>query len=114
MNFGHTFGHAIEAFNKYKNITHGEAVTIGMVIATKISFHEGYIENYQLDNVINLIDSLGLNSDYKKYKYKDLKQFILNDKKVSQGKLNLILINSSGKAFKTDKFNQRNLQKAFS
>ena len=114
LNFGHTFGHAIEAFNKYKNITHGEAVTIGMVIATKISFHEGYIKNYQLDNVINLIDSLGLNSDYKKYKYKDLKQFILNDKKVSQGKLNLILINSSGKAFKTDKFNQRNLQKAFS
>ena len=114
LNFGHTFGHAIEAFNKYKNITHGEAVTIGMVIATKISFYEGYIKNYQLDNVINLIDSLGLNSDYKKYKYKDLKQFILNDKKVSQGKLNLILINSSGKAFKTDKFNQRNLQKAFS
>ena len=113
LNLGHTFGHAIEAFNKYKNITHGEAVTIGMVIATKISFHEGYIKNYQLDNVINLIDSLGLNSDYKKYKYKDLKQFILNDKKVSQGKLNLILINSSGKAFKTDKFTQQNLRKAF-
>ena len=54
-----------------------------------------------------------MNSEYKKYKYEDLKQFILNDKKVSQGKLNLILINSSGKAFKTDKFNQRNLQKAF-
>ena len=113
LNFGHTFGHAVEAFNKYKNITHGEAVIIGMVIATKISFHEGHIKNYQLDNVINLIDSLGLNSEYKKYKYKDLKQFILNDKKVSQGKLNLILINSSGKAFKTDKFNQQNLKKAF-
>ena len=113
LNFGHTFGHAIEAFNKYKNITHGEAVTIGMIIAAKISFYEGHIKNYQLDNVVNLIDSLGLNSEYKKYKYENLKKFILNDKKVSEGKLNLILINSSGKAFKTNKFNPKNLQKAF-
>ena len=37
LNFGHTFGHAIEAFKKYKGITHGAAVTLGMVIAAKIS-----------------------------------------------------------------------------
>ena len=43
LNFGHTFGHAIEAHNKYKNITHGAAITLGMVIASKISFFEGHI-----------------------------------------------------------------------
>ena len=37
LNFGHTFAHAIEANNKFSQINHGEAVLIGMKIATKIS-----------------------------------------------------------------------------
>ena len=113
LNFGHTFGHAIEAFEKYKGITHGAAVTLGMIIAGKISFYEGHIRSHQLDNMINLIESLGLNTNYSKYKFNDLKKYILNDKKVSEGKLNLILINQSGSAFITNKYNSRNLKKAF-
>jgi 3-dehydroquinate synthase len=113
LNFGHTFGHAIEAHSKYKGISHGAAVTLGMVIAAKISFYEGYIRAYQLDDMINLIESLGLNIDYSKYSYEDLKGYILNDKKVSKGKLNLILINNKGKAFKTDQYKIDTLRKAF-
>ena len=113
LNFGHTFGHAIEAHSKYKGISHGAAVTLGMVIAAKISFYEGYIRAYQLDDMINLIESLGLNIDYSKYSYNDLKGYVLNDKKVSKGKLNLILINNKGKAFKTDQYKINNLRKAF-
>ena len=56
LNFGHTFGHAIEAYNGFKNITHGAAITLGMVIASKISYYEGHIKDYQLDNIINTID----------------------------------------------------------
>ena len=113
LNFGHTFGHAIEAHNKYKGLSHGAAVTLGMVIAAKISFYEGYIRACQLDDMINLIESLGLNIDYSKYSYNDLKGYVLNDKKVSKGKLNLILINNKGKAFKTDQYKINNLRKAF-
>ena len=40
LNFGHTFGHAIEAHGKYKKILHGEAVAKGMKIASRISFLE--------------------------------------------------------------------------
>tara|TARA_Y100000996_G_scaffold85467_1_gene59295 strand:- start:3127 stop:4191 length:1065 start_codon:yes stop_codon:yes gene_type:complete len=114
LNFGHTFGHAIEAHNKYKNITHGAAITLGMVIASKISFFEGHIKDYQLDNIINMIDSLGLSSDHGKYKYSNLKKYFLSDKKVTNGELNLILIDKKFNAFKTSKFNQKNIIKALS
>jgi len=113
LNFGHTFGHAIEAHNNYKNITHGAAITLGMVMASKLSFLEGHINDYQLDNVVNLIDSLGLNTDHSKYKYSQLKQYFLSDKKIKDGKLNLILIDKNFNAFITSEFNNNNISKAF-
>ena len=113
LNFGHTFGHAIEAHNNYKNITHGAAITLGMVMASKLSFFEGHINDYQLDNIVNLIDSLGLNTDHSKYKYSQLKQYFLSDKKIKDGKLNLILIDKNFNAFITSKFNNKNISKAF-
>ena len=112
LNFGHTFGHAIEAFNNYKNITHGAAITLGMIIATKLSFYEGHIKSYQLDNVVNMIDSLGLNSDHSKYSYSKLKKYIASDKKVSNVKLNLILIDKNFNAFRTSKFKIENIIKS--
>tara|TARA_Y100000992_G_scaffold262998_1_gene199089 strand:- start:39 stop:1100 length:1062 start_codon:yes stop_codon:yes gene_type:complete len=113
LNFGHTFGHAIEAHNNYKDVTHGAAITLGMVIASKLSFFEGHINNYQLDNIVNLIDSLGLNTDHSKYKYSQLKQYFASDKKIKDGKLNLILIDKNFNAFITSNFNNKNISKAF-
>ena len=113
LNFGHTFGHAIEAHNNYKNITHGAAITLGMVMASKLSFFEGHINDYQLDNIVNLIDSLELNTDHSKYKYSQLKQYFSSDKKIKDGKLNLILIDKNFNAFITSKFNHKNISKAF-
>ena len=113
LNFGHTFGHAIEAHTNYKKMSHGAAITLGMIIASKISFYEGFIKDHQLDNIINLINSLGLDTNYSKYKFSELKKYIFNDKKVADGKLNLILINQKFKAFKTNQFDQNNIRKAF-
>ena len=112
LNFGHTFGHAIEAHHKYKNITHGAAITLGMIIAARVSFYEGHLLKKQLKNIIEIIDSLNLNSDFKKYKYSDLKKFMSADKKISEGKLNLILIDKNFNAFKTSNFNNKNILKA--
>ena len=112
LNFGHTFGHAIEAHNNFKNITHGAAIALGMTIAAKISFFEGHIKDYQLDNIINMIESLGLATDHRKYTYSNLNKYMKSDKKVFDGELNLILIDSNFKAFKTSKFNKKNIVKA--
>ena len=113
LNFGHTFGHAIEAYKNYKDITHGAAITLGMVIASRISFFEGYIKNYQLDNVVNLISSIGLRTDYSKYNYIQLKKYIKSDKKIKNGKLNLVLIDKNFNAFTTSKFDNKNILRAF-
>ena len=112
LNFGHTFGHAIEAHHGYKRITHGAAITMGMVIAAKVSFFEGHIKDQQLENIISVIKSLGLKADHKKYKYSDLRKYMKIDKKVSNGQLNLILIDKNFNAFKTSNFNNKNIIKA--
>ncbi len=112
LNFGHTFGHAIEAHNNFKNITHGAAIALGMVIASKLSYFEGHISDYQLDNIVNLIASIGLNTDHSKYKYTQLEKYIKSDKKIKDGKLNLILINKNYSAFTTSNFNKKNVLKS--
>ena len=83
-----------------------------MIIASKVSFFEGHIKDYQLDNIINMINSLELCSDHSKYKYSKLKKYMASDKKVKDGKLNLILIDKQFKAFKTSKYNLKNVIKS--
>jgi 3-dehydroquinate synthase len=52
LNFGHTFGHAIEAHGKYKKILHGEAVAKGMKIASRISFLENLMSEKEYRKAI--------------------------------------------------------------
>ena len=60
LNFGHTFGHAIEAHGKYKKILHGEAVAKGMKVASKISFLENLISEKEHKEVIAYCKILNL------------------------------------------------------
>jgi 3-dehydroquinate synthase len=113
LNLGHTFGHAIEAFKKYKGITHGQAVIYGIQIIARISYLEGLIDQTKYKDLDNTIHSLELDTDFQKFKYQDLKKFIMNDKKVTAGKLNLIMLDKNLNGFKTNKFDSKNLPKAF-
>ena len=51
---------------------------------------------------------------YSKYNYSDLIKYVKSDKKISKGKLNLVLINKQLNAFKTSKFDKKNVLRAFS
>jgi len=113
LNFGHTFGHAIEAHGKYKKILHGEAVAKGMLIASKISMSEGLIKEKDLLKIQNLLLSYNFNLSIN-YDYMDLKPFIFRDKKVQRGSLNLVLLKGISQGIVSNKFDQKNLKKSLS
>ena len=111
LNFGHTFGHAIEAHGKYKKILHGEAVAKGMKVASKISYLENLISEKEHKEVIALLQNFEFDLSLKQYKYRELKPYIFRDKKIKAGKLNLVLLNKLSNAVVTSAFDSKNLQK---
>ena len=57
LNFGHTFGHAIE---KTTGVPHGEAVSAGMVIASALSAKRGFLPANDAERIENLLRNLRL------------------------------------------------------
>ena len=57
LNFGHTFGHAVEKVHK---LPHGEAVSIGMMVAAKLSAQKGYLTDAHVARLAELLESLKL------------------------------------------------------
>lgn len=112
LNFGHTFGHAIEAHGKYKKILHGEAVAKGMKIASKISYLESLISEKDHKKVIALLEMFEFDLSLNQYNYEELKPYILRDKKIKEGRLNLVLLNQLSNATVTSAFDTKNLKKA--
>lgn len=60
LNFGHTVGHALEAITAYRRLLHGEAVAIGMVVATMLSVRRGLCEQDDLLRLRSLLERIGL------------------------------------------------------
>ena len=110
LNFGHTFGHAIEAHGKYKKILHGEAVAKGMKVASRISYLENLISEEEYNEIVTLLDLFNFDLSLNQYKFEELKPYIYRDKKMKAGKLNLVLLNRLSNAVVIDTFDSKNLQ----
>jgi 3-dehydroquinate synthase len=96
LNFGHTFGHAIEAATGFATYTHGEAVAIGMVWATELSRRLGLCEAGLLDRLWALLQALGLPTALKE-PVAGLRDALIMDKKAVGGRLRFILVEELGK-----------------
>jgi 3-dehydroquinate synthase len=103
LNFGHTFGHALEAAAGYdQRILHGEAVAAGMAMAFSLSAKLGLCPNTDAYQVRDHFTAVRLPAAPPLFGYEDidrLMQFMTQDKKAEAGKLTLILSRGIGKAF---------------
>jgi 3-dehydroquinate synthase len=98
LNFGHTFGHAIEAAMGYGTWLHGEAVAAGMVLAARLSAAQGRISAADAQRVERVIAALGLPVAPPRIAPEQWLTHMGRDKKNEGGRVTLILLDALGKA----------------
>ena len=98
LNYGHTFGHALESVTNYK-IPHGIAVAHGMNIANFISYEYGYLSKKNFNNMQNILSKIYSFKYPKKFDQNKFQKFLLKDKKTLKGVLSIILSKRLGKVF---------------
>ncbi len=98
LNFGHTFGHAIEAGMGYGSWLHGEAVGCGMAMAALLSSQLGQLDTPSFKRVINLIHQAGLPLTPPGWPAQDYLDWMAHDKKSSGGAIRYILLKGLGQS----------------
>ena len=98
LNFGHTFGHAIEAGAGYGAWLHGEAVAVGMVMAAELSRAQGLLAAPDVARVRSLVARAGLPVKGPAIAPERLVELMAVDKKAAAGKVRFILLDAIGRA----------------
>ncbi len=91
LNYGHTFGHAVETLTGYKKYKHGEAVSIGMVAAADLAYQLGIGSLELVERQKALLKGLGLPTRFPVVDSADLINVLESDKKVVGGEIHFVL-----------------------
>jgi 3-dehydroquinate synthase len=95
LNFGHTYGHAIEM---HMSVKHGFAVASGMELAAELSADKGYISEEEKERILNVMRRFNL-LEHHSLTDERIEQLILHDKKKTGTNINFVYIEGIGKAF---------------
>jgi 3-dehydroquinate synthase len=98
LNFGHTFGHAIEAGTGYGSWLHGEAVAAGMVLATKLSERIAGLPQGDAARITRLIERARLPTQPPSIGFERWIELMSRDKKSEAGKIRFVLLAALGVA----------------
>ncbi len=110
LNLGHTFGHGIEAWSRFR-LKHGEAVSLGMVCALWLSRAMGFCDASLVQTTVGLLRGVGLPialGDVREaiagldFDVDVVWSYMMNDKKKRAGKLRFVLLRAPGDAFVCD------------
>lgn len=99
LNFGHTLGHAIEAYYDFKKFSHGEAVAIGMYEISRISEEKGMTEKGVSEDIKEILIQYGLPYEVYIEESSKIIETISLDKKNIDNVLKVVLLESIGKSF---------------
>jgi 3-dehydroquinate synthase len=91
LNYGHTFGHAIETIAGYGKWLHGEAVAIGMNMAAQLAMQLGRVDQNFVKRQFDLLTQFGLPTQLTQADPQQLWQAMQSDKKVEHGTLRFVL-----------------------
>jgi 3-dehydroquinate synthase len=91
LNFGHTFGHALEAETAYRSFLHGEAVAWGMRAAVYLAERTGHLSAEDSVEILNLIERYGPIPPVSGIPAENLLARLVHDKKTIQGKVHFVL-----------------------
>ncbi len=110
LNLGHSFGHAVETYTGYTQWLHGEAVGLGLVMASDLSARLGWISMEDAARCTAMVARAGLPvKPPVGMTPADFRRLMAGDKKVAAGKLRLVLIKKIGEAVLTADFNDAKL-----
>ena len=98
LNFGHTFGHAIETVTGYDKYIHGEAVGLGMLIAAELSFKLGKIDEETVQRLRLFFDKVGFPIRVSGVDIGKVIDAMSKDKKAKSNQIKYIIIEEIGKA----------------
>jgi 3-dehydroquinate synthase len=101
LNFGHTFGHAVESVSGF-SLKHGQAVAIGMMAAARISIHLGILTEGEAVRLEKVIEDAGLPVRMPDLDRSKVLQAMMHDKKVRRDRVRFVLLNGIGRAFVSD------------
>jgi 3-dehydroquinate synthase len=91
LNFGHTFGHALEAETDYSRFLHGEAVAWGMKAAALLGEREGMLSPTDCDDIVQCVNSYGPFPTLDGIDPSRLAARLKSDKKTVKGKIHFVL-----------------------
>jgi len=112
LNYGHTFGNAIEAACGYRRYRHGEAVGIGMLCAADLSEKLSFVSSNVAERIEYLVASAGLPISISGASLDALMDFMVKDKKTRGGKLRFVVLDRIGHAFVSDKPEKNEIRSA--
>jgi 3-dehydroquinate synthase len=99
LNFGHTFGHAIEGATGYGTWLHGEAVAAGMIMASRLSLALGLVDESIVERLVALLRAANLPVEPPAIAVDEWRHWMASDKKADAGRLRFVLMKGLGSAF---------------
>jgi 3-dehydroquinate synthase len=113
LNFGHTVGHGIEAAAGYGKLLHGEAISLGLLAACRLSIRKSSLTEVEASKISSALAAFKLPSRLDPLiKTESVFSALMKDKKFAAGSIRFVLLRSLGDAYLSDAVTSRDIREA--